>query len=131
MMSSVAAEVVVFTKADGPLTKRISLTANGSIKSDGGACVMSSGEARRVPITDVGQLAALIGDLEANQAIALGGLRAGLREQVRVVTKARLDGVNGVPHNVIARTADAIVYRNDQQAFALLDFDTKGIAGRD
>jgi len=126
-MSSPAAEITFFGKADGPLTKRISLAADGSVKSDGSACVMSNGEARRVPIAGVEQLAALIGGLEPNQAIALGALRAGLLDKVRVTTKARLDGVNGAPNNIIARTADAIIYRKEQPAFMLLDHDTKGM----
>jgi hypothetical protein len=44
-------EIIVFTKTGGPLTKRISLTADGSVFSDGGACIMSCGTARRVQIT--------------------------------------------------------------------------------
>ncbi len=44
-MSSLAGEITVFSKGDGPLTKRISLAADGSIKSDGSACVTPSGEA--------------------------------------------------------------------------------------
>jgi hypothetical protein len=123
-MSSAASEITVFSKEDGPLTKLISLTADGSVKSDGSACVMSSGAARRVPIADVEELAALIGGLEPNQAIALGALRAGLLNKVRVVTKARL---NGEACNVIARTGDNIIYRNEQPAFALLDYDTKAM----
>ena len=72
------AEITLFEKSDGPLTKRISLAADGSVKSDGSACVMARGTARRVRIANVKQLATLIEQLPQNQAIALGALRTGL-----------------------------------------------------
>jgi hypothetical protein len=124
--SKVDAEITLFSKFGGPLTKRISLTADGSIKSDGSACLMARGEARRCEIASVAQLAGLIEQLPANQAVALGALRTGLPDQVQVVTKAKL--VNGVAQpDIIARTKDNIAYREGQPAFALLDFDTKGM----
>jgi hypothetical protein len=117
-------EITIFVKSDGPLTKRISLSADGAIKSDASACRMSRGVARRFEV-DIQQFAALI-ELPPNQAIALGALRAGLPDQVEVVTKAKL--LNGVAQpDIIARTGDAIVYREGQPALALLDFDTKGM----
>jgi hypothetical protein len=85
---------------------------------------MASGTARRAPIAGVPDLAALIDSLESDQAIVLGALRPGLPDEVKVVTKAKLkDGVN----DVIARTADDLVYREGQPAFALLDTDAKGM----
>jgi hypothetical protein len=118
-----AVELTCFTKANGPLTKRISLDPDGRVKSDGSACVMSRGTAQRVPIADLGQLAAVIGNIRADQAIALGALRTGLPEKVHVVTKQML---NGQP-NIIARTGTDILFRREQPAIALLDFDTKGM----
>ena len=85
---------------------------------------MSRGVARRVEVADIQQFAALI-ELPPHQAIALGTLRAGLPDQVEVVTKKLLNGV--AQPDIIARTGDAIVYREGQPAFALLDFDTKGM----
>jgi hypothetical protein len=124
--SKLDAEITVFSKFGGPLTKRISLTADGSIKSDGSACIMARGDARRVEIGSVDQLAGLIDQLPKNQAIALGALRTGLPDQVEVVTKAKL--LNGAAQpNIIARTGNDIIYREGQAAFALLDFDTKGM----
>jgi hypothetical protein len=38
-------EIILFTKTNGPLTKRISLTDDGSVFSDGSACIMSRGTA--------------------------------------------------------------------------------------
>jgi hypothetical protein len=85
--SRLDAEITVFFKFGGSLTKCISLTADGSTKSDGSACVMAHGEARRCEIASVEQLAGLIKQLSPNQAIALGALRTGLPDEVQVVTK--------------------------------------------
>src|SRR5262245_12603935 len=115
------AELTGFTKADGPLTKRISLAPDGTVKSDGSACVMARGTAQRLRIADVGELAAVIETIRPEQAIALGALRTGLPEKVQVVTKNK---INGQP-NTIARTAADIVFQKEKQALALLDYDTK------
>ena len=118
-----AVELTGFTKANGPLTKRISLAADGTVKSDGSACLMGRGTAQRVRIADIGELAAMIEQVRPDQAIALGALRSGLGERVDVVTKQKL---NGQP-NVIARTNADILFRKEQPALALLDFDKKGM----
>jgi hypothetical protein len=119
-------EFTVFTKLDGALTKRISLTADGSIKSDGGACLMARGYARRLRVSNVKQLATVIERICSNQAIGLGALRPDLPDEVEVVTKAKL--VNGVARpDLIARTGADIIFRKGQPAFALLDCDTKGM----
>ena len=116
-------ELTLFAKSGGPLTKRISLAADGSIISDGSCCLMGNGEARRVEIVGMGDLAALIEQLRVNEAIALGALRPGLQPPVQVVTKRKLDGAA----NTIARTTADISYRKGQPALALLDFDSKGM----
>lgn len=119
-------EITMFTKFGGPLTKRITLAEDGSITSDGSACVMARGAARRVKIATVEQLATLIEQLPPNQAIALGTLRSSLPDQVEVVSKAKL--MNGAaPPDLIARTGADIIYREEHPAFALLDFDTKSM----
>ena len=120
-----AVELTVFTKTDGPLTKRISINPDGSISSDGSACVMSRGIAQRETISDIAQLAKLIERVGPDQALGLGSLRADLPDAVSVVTKAQIDG--STPHDIIARTADNILYRPGEPAFALLDFDKKGM----
>jgi hypothetical protein len=120
-----AIELTVFTKIDGPLTKRISIAPDGSIISDGSACVMSRGTAQRAKVADVTQLAKLIEETGSDQALGLGALRADLHDQVRVVRKAQIN--SNTPHDTIARTADNILYRSGEPAFALLDFDTKGM----
>jgi len=120
-----ALELTVFTKAGGPLTKRIALAADGSIESDGSACTMSAGRARRAKIAGIEQLAALIERLHSDQAIALGALRPDLPDDVEVTTKNKLDGRDR--SNIIARTSDDVFYREQQPALVLFDFDTKGM----
>jgi hypothetical protein len=117
-------ELTKFTKIGGPLTKRISLAPDGALVSDGSACVMTHGTAERVRIAGMGKLAALIGKLRPNQAIALGALRAGLPDKVKVITERKLNDV-ALP-NIIARTGSNIVYQGP--AFALLDYDMKGMS---
>jgi hypothetical protein len=118
-----AVELTGFTKANGPLTKRISLAPDGTMNSDGSACVMGRGIAQRLHIADVGELATVIDHVRPDQAIALGALRTGLPEKVHVVTKQKL---NGQP-DVIARTHFDITFRREKPALALLDFDAKGM----
>jgi hypothetical protein len=117
-------EIVRFTKSGGPLTKRIYLTEDGTLKSDGSACLMSRGIAERVEINDIAHFGTLIGALASDQAIALGALRHGLPGKVTVATKAKLNGHTGP--DIIARTASNIVYRPGP-GLALVDFDTKGM----
>jgi hypothetical protein len=80
-------ELTIFTKADGPLTKRIALAPDGTVKSDGSACIMARGTAQRLRIADFGELAAVLEKMPEEQAIALGALRSGLPEKVQIVTK--------------------------------------------
>jgi hypothetical protein len=119
------AELTSFTKADGPLTKCISLAPDGTVKSDGSACIMARGAAQRLRIADVGELAAVIEKIRPEQAIALGALRAGLPEKVLIAPKNKLNGQT----DTIARTAAEIVFQKEKPALALLDYDTKGIPG--
>src|SRR4051812_1766438 len=97
-------ELTVFAKANGPLTKRISLLPDGSIKSDGSACVMARGQAKRVAIANVAELAGLIERVRPNEAIALGRLAVKLPDPVDVVPKRQLNGAT----NAIARTVEAL-----------------------
>jgi hypothetical protein len=122
-MSAWHAEITRFEKAGGPLTKRIALAVDGSLKSDGSACVMARGAAWRMPIADIGELASVIERTRSNQALALGALRPGLPDRVEVVTKQKL---NGQP-DTIARTAADINFRKDKPGLALIDYDTKGM----
>ena len=118
-------EVAIIAKSGGPLTKRISLAADGSLKSDGSGCVMSRGTAKRFTFAGVGQFATLIEHFAPHQAITLGGLRPDLPNEVEVVTKRRLNG-NANPQ-LVARTREFFTYRPGQSALALIDYDTKGM----
>jgi hypothetical protein len=120
-------ELTLFSKADGPLTKHISLSADGKIISDGSACCMVRGKARRARIGGLQALASLIDEMKSNQALALGALRPELPDEVEIATKNQV--INGVPQpGTIARTNANITYRKNTPALVLLDFDAKGMA---
>ena len=113
------------TKDSGPLTKQISLAADGTLIKDNSACVMSRGTAERVRVAGVAGLGALIEDADA-----VAGARARqacapiCRTRSAITTKKML--ANGTPRpDLIARTDANIVYHGP--AFALIDFDTKGM----
>ncbi len=116
--------ITIFRKHGGPLTKRIALDANGALVADGSACVMTAGNARAAEAPTAAALAAIIAGLVSDQALGLGTLAEG--REAEIVTKSSLDG-HARP-GVIARTADSIVFRPGAPAWALLDFDAKGMA---
>ena len=119
-------ELVVFSKTGGPLTKRITLTADGKIASDGSACTMARGRAKRMRIGWRRRAGGADRRSEPpNQAIALGALRDELPDEVSIVTKAAL--ANGPVTGAVARTGDNLVYRPGRPALALFDYDTKGM----
>src|SRR6516164_6152951 len=102
-------DITVFSKADGPLTKKIELGPNGNVVSDGSACVMSRGTARRFGFDRLQDFAELIEKCASHEAITLGGLRPGLPDQVEVTTKRQLNGADDPA--IIARTKDFVIYR--------------------
>jgi hypothetical protein len=115
-------------KEGGPLTKQISLKADGTMFSDGSSCVMSRGRAQRVRFETLTEFADMIDAMEPNEALALGVLRGGLPDQVTVTTQDRLAQMNGsAPADLIARNSDHIVYESGIPALALIDIDTKGM----
>jgi hypothetical protein len=118
-------EVTFLSKQGGPLTKRIALGPDGGIESDGSQCVMWRGRARRAVFAGVEEFARAIGELGANEALALGALRADLPDEVSVVTKRRLNGA--LASDIIARTQDYISHRPGTEGPVLLDFDVKGM----
>jgi hypothetical protein len=120
-----AFELTLFAKSDGPLTKQIRLDDVGAVKSDASCCFMARGSARRLPLTDVGALAETILSFQPQHAIALGGLRPDLPLEVEVTTKRKLNGATRP--DLIARTADNLLYIPGQPALALFDYDTKGM----
>ncbi len=121
-------EITRLASATGPLTKRIRLSDDGALISDGSACLMGRGEARRLRFAGLGAFASLLETLETNEAIALGALAAELPDEVEITTQKKLAALNGhAPSNLIARTAGHITYRPDRPALALIDIDTKGM----
>ena len=118
-------EIAVFAKDNGPLTKRISLAPDGSVKSDGSACRMANGSARRFPFSDLSQYSDLLIALRPNEATVGGALRPGLPDEVRVVTKRLLSGESHP--GIITRSKNYIDYRQGAPALAPIDFDLKGM----
>lgn len=124
----VGIEITGLKSSSGVLTKRISLGSDGRLISDGSACVMAAGAAKRVKLSSIKAFADLIGTLDHNEAIALGALRSELPDEVEVTTARKLSEMSGTAGpGVISRTAGHIAYAEKQAAFALLDFDTKGM----
>jgi hypothetical protein len=121
-------EITGLAKAGGPLTKRISLNKDGKPISDGSACVMTGGWAKRQPFSTLEDFADLIASLDPNEAIALGALRRDLPDVVQVTTQDHLAKLNGsTPPDMIARNSSHISYEPGRLAFALIDIDTKGM----
>ena len=121
-------EITALTKEGGPLTKRIGLAEGGTLRSDGSACVMSAGTARRAQFRNLSEFADHISDMRSDEAVALGALRPDLPETVSVVTKNRLALLNGAAApNTIARTTEYIQYLEGVPALALIDVDIKGM----
>jgi hypothetical protein len=118
-------QLTVFAKNNGPLTKRISLSVDGSLKSDGSACVLSRGRARHVELSSAQELADLIGRLGSSEAITLGALRKDLPDEVEVATKHRVNGASRP--DLIVRSQDYLSFRPGARAFTLIDYDTKGM----
>lgn len=120
-------EITRFRKAGGPLTKRIRLSDDGKLISDGSRCVMHKGVAQRVVLSSLADFAAIISNLRYNEAIALGALAEGVPDHVDVVTKAGLQESPDPTLGVIARVRDFIDYKPGLPALALIDIDTKGM----
>ncbi|MGI4808975.1 MAG: hypothetical protein ACRYF2_12820, partial [Janthinobacterium lividum] len=121
-------EITGLKSASGVLTKRISLGEDGRLISDGSACVMGAGTAWRRKLSSIKAFADLIGGLGSDEAIALGRLQSELPDQVQVTTARKLAEMkDAAGSNIISRTAGHIAYAEKRAAFALLDFDTKGM----
>ncbi len=120
------AEITAFEKHGGVLSKRIWLDNNGKVVSDGSACVMTRGTARRVQISDIRAYQDVVNSCSPTEALALGKLRDGLPAKVRVVTADKLNGANDPA--TIARTKDFLIFERDEGGLVLLDFDPKGMS---
>jgi hypothetical protein len=117
-------ELTLIEKAGGPLTKSISLSGAG-IKSDGSACVMTTGTASRLRLRDLGELAERIQRFQAKHALTLGVLRPDFPDPVAIVTRRALNGETRP--GVVARTGENFLYRPGYPALLLFDHDLKGM----
>lgn len=121
-------EITGIIKRGGPLTKRISLSPEGGLLSDGSACVMSEGFAWSERFATPAEFGALIDNLPSHKAILLGALRDDLSEPVQVVTKWRLRKSSSTSrYDRIARTREYIDYRPGRPSLALIDIDVKNM----
>ena len=123
-MSDVPIEITRLVKSDGPLTKRIHLDPQGALANDSGDCRMSQGTMSRQPLPDLRAFAALIETTPRNTAYALGTMRPGLPDSLKLVTKQ--DPRAGAP-GFATRTQGTFVYEAARPALVLCDFDTKGM----
>jgi hypothetical protein len=117
-------EVTVLRKDRGILSKRISLV-DGKVVSDGSACAMSHGRAKRHRVNGLDGLAELIGGLPPVECLCLCPLRADLDDDVEIATKDELD--NNPEATAVARTAKNLSYRAGEPAFGYLDYDLRDI----
>ena len=123
-----ALEITGFIKKGGLLTKRISLSADGGLISDGSACLMSTGYAWRQRFDKLEEFGAFVNNLHSNQALALGSLTAELSEVVEVVSKRRLQKPSSdARYDTISRTREYLEYRSGCPTLILFDFDSKGM----
>ncbi|MGH6968343.1 MAG: hypothetical protein ACREEN_04480, partial [Stellaceae bacterium] len=121
-------ELTRLAKHGGPLTKRISLTPDGNVHSDGSTCFMAEGEATRLRLNDIAELAGVIDAMQPHEALALGALRDDQPDAVRIASKEKLATMNGAPPpHVVTRSLATFVYRAKLPALALLDLDIKGM----
>src|SRR5690349_1051555 len=118
-------QISVIHKRDTPalMSKKIFLDSEGNLKSDGSECRMINGTATRAFARTASDFARIIANCGPDQAIALGALREHLSSPISVTTKGRL----GQNPGAIARARNFIDYRPGVPAWALIDFDTKGM----
>jgi hypothetical protein len=105
------------------MSKRIFLDQEGHVCSDGSQCKMAEGIATRATAETAGELAKLIASCGSDQAFALGKLRDDVAVPAKITTVAKLKDHPGA----IARTREYIDYAAKGPAWALIDFDSKGM----
>jgi len=86
---------------------------------------MVRGTARRFRSDGMHPFGELLAVLKSNEAFATGSMRPDLPDQVKVVTRNKLNGSQ--PNDIIARTQDFINHRAGDHEIALIDFDRKGM----
>jgi hypothetical protein len=117
---------ITLIKKRGPnpiMSKRVFLDELGKVCSDGSQCLMAQGIATRATAETAAALAKHIVACGTDQAIALGTLRVDLPHPVAITIPERLKDSPGA----ITRCRDFIDYCSGTPAWALIDFDTKGM----
>jgi hypothetical protein len=117
---------ITLIKKSGPnpvMSKRIFLDEQGKVCSDGSQCLMAQGTATRAAAETAADLAKHIMACGTGDAIALGALRADLADPAEITTPAKLKD----NPDAITRSRDFINYCPGTPAWALIDFDTKGM----
>jgi hypothetical protein len=105
------------------MSKRIFLDEQGKVCSDGSQCLMAQGTATRATAETAAALAQHIMACGTDQAIVLGALRADLPDPAQITTIAKSKDNPGA----ITRSRGFIDYCPGAPAWALIDFDTKGM----
>ena len=117
---------ITLIRKSGPnplMSKRIFLNAQGEVCSDGSQCLMAQGTATRMTAETATDLAKHIMACGTDQAIALGTLKNGLPNPATITVPEKLKDNPGA----ITRSRNFIDYRPGASAWALIDFDTKGM----
>jgi hypothetical protein len=117
---------ITLIKKSGPnpvMSKRIFLDEHGKVCSDGSQCLMAQGTATRATAETAADLAKHIMACGTDQAIALGAMRADIANSAKITTRAKVGDSPGA----ITRTREFIDYPQGAPAWALIDFDTKGM----
>jgi hypothetical protein len=136
---STAAEITIFTKLARPgdpdgalLSKRIALGPDGRPTSDGSPCRMASGTTLTVAAPDSCALSLVIEKMRACDALALGSIGNANGTRVNVITAAAQAKLSSSQSGkgTIARTREHVAFRPGQPAWALLDYDSKGMPAR-
>jgi hypothetical protein len=122
-------EATILTKAAGPLTKRIWLGSDGILRSDSSECALTYGTAKRWRFNDVNDVAGEIVEFASENALALGALKPGLPDRVRITTARTLMRLNGAepPPDLVARNLTNFSFRPGVPALSLFDYDTKDL----
>lgn len=116
-------EFTVFVKPSGILSKQITLKPDGSISSDGSACMMSEGVAYRYVVNEFEHLANVINTMSSNHALCLGQLPSDRPDMVPVTLASKV--VEG--GEAIARSNQFFKFLPDRFNIVALDFDLKGM----
>lgn len=114
-------------KDGGSLTNLIS-PSDDTYKTDGSQCWMADGAADRVSTGFPNEFAGFISTFLNNEALALGVMNDGVPDLATILTKRKLEQLNGAagPH-MIARSGNYFCYNSDEPALVLIDVDTKGM----